>query len=101
MNGFALDVAHLFAGGLVLVSFMMMYQDRLPALINVFSLHAVVLAASVVWQAYIQGEPSLYITAAIALGVKGVAIPTALQRMIVRLGIHREIENVIGIGVTM
>jgi len=36
MNGFTFDIAHLFAGGLVLVSFMMIYQDRLPALINVF-----------------------------------------------------------------
>ena len=32
----ALDVAHLFAGGLVLVSFMLLYQDRMTALINIF-----------------------------------------------------------------
>ena len=101
MNGIAFDIAHLFAGGLVLVSFMMIYQDRLPALINVFSLHAVVLTASVAWQAYVQNEPYLYVTAAIALGFKGIVIPVALHRMIVRLGIHREIETVIGIGLTM
>jgi hydrogenase-4 component E len=101
MDGFVFDVAHLLAGSLVLVSFMMLYQDRLPALINLFALHAIVLSASVAWQAYIQNEPSLYITALIALGFKGVIIPVALHRMIVRLGIHREIETVIGIGVTM
>lgn len=101
MNGFAFDVAHLFAGSLVLVSFMMLYQDRLSALINVFSLHAVVLTASVAWQAYIQNEPYLYVTAAIALVFKGIIIPLALHRMIIQLGIHREIETVIGIGVTM
>jgi len=70
MNGFTFDIAHLFAGGLVLVSFMMIYQDRLPALINVFSLQAVVLAISVAWQAYVQSEPYLYVTAAIALDSK-------------------------------
>ena len=32
MRGFVFDVAHLLAGGLVLVSFMQLYQDRLSAL---------------------------------------------------------------------
>ncbi len=97
----AFDVAHLFAGGLVLVSLMMLYQRRLYALLNVFALHAVVLALSVAWQAYIQHAPHLYITAGIALVFKAIVIPVALHRMIVRLGIHREIETVGGIGPTM
>jgi hydrogenase-4 component E len=101
MQGLAFDIAHLLAGGLVLVSLMMLYQDRLPALINVFALHAILLAASVTWQANIQHEPYLYVTAMIALGFKGFVIPIALRRMIVRLGIHREIETVVGIGPTM
>jgi hydrogenase-4 component E len=101
MHGLAFDIAHLLAGGLVLVSLMMLYQDRLPALINVFALHAILLAASVTWQANIQHEPYLYVTAVIALGFKGFVIPIALRRMIVRLGIHREIETVVGIGPTM
>ena len=101
MHGLAFDIAHLLAGGLVLVSLMMLYQDRLPALINVFALHAILLAASVTWQANIQHEPYLYVTAMIALGFKGFVIPMALRRMIVRLGIHREIETVVGIGPAM
>ena len=71
-HGFAFDVAHMLAGGLVLVSFAMLYQDRLYALINVLALHAFVLAPSVAWQAYIQDAPHLYITAAIALGFKAI-----------------------------
>jgi hydrogenase-4 component E len=59
------------------------------------------LAASVAWQAFVQNEPQLYITAFIALGFKGIVIPTALHRIIVRLGIHREIEPVVGMGPTM
>jgi hydrogenase-4 component E len=101
MSGLAFDIAHLLAGGLVLVSFMMLYQDRLPALINVFALHAVLLAASVTWQAQIQNEPYLYVTAIIAAVFKGLIIPITLRRMIVQLGIHREIETVVGIGPTM
>jgi hydrogenase-4 component E len=101
MDGFVLDVAHLLAGSLVLVSLTMLYQRRLYALLNVFALHAFVLALSVAWQAYIQAAPHLYITAAIALIFKAIVIPVALHRMIVQLGIHREVEIVVGVGPTM
>ncbi len=101
MSGLIFDVAHLLAGGLVLVSFMMIYEDRLYGLLNVFALHAVVLSASVAWQAYTQGAPHLYITAAIALLFKAMIIPYALHRMIVRLGVHREVEVTVGIAPTM
>jgi hydrogenase-4 component E len=101
MTPLALDVAHLFAGGLVVVSFMLLYQDRMTAVINIFALHALVVSLSVAWQAAIQNAPHLYITAAIALGVKAVVIPFALRRIVTRLGIHRTIEPVVGTGLTM
>lgn len=101
MDAIGLDVAHLFAGSLVLVSFMLLYQDRLTGLINTFALHALVVSLSVAWQASIQHAPHLYITAAIALIVKAIVIPTVLHRIIVRLEIHRTIEPVVGIGLTM
>ena len=101
MRGLVFDVAHMLAGSLVLVSFIQLYQDRLYALLNIFALHAFVLALSVAWQAYVQGAPHLYITALIALGFKAILIPIVLHRIIVRLGIHREIETVGGVGFTM
>jgi hydrogenase-4 component E len=99
MTGLAFDVSHLLAGALVLVSFMLLYQTRLFALLNVFALQAVVLALSVAWQAYVQDAIHLYVTAAIAFAFKAVIIPVALHRIISRLGIHRDVEN--GIGPTM
>lgn len=101
MNGLTFDIAHLLAGGLVLISFLMLYQDRLFALINVFALHAIVLALSVAWQAYIQDAHHLYVTAVIALVFKAIIIPVGLHRIIQRLGIHRDIETAVGIGPTM
>jgi hydrogenase-4 component E len=101
MDGLSFDVAHLLAGGLVLMSFVLLYQDRMLALLNVFALHAVVLALSVAWQAYIQAAPHLFVTAAIALLFKGIVIPTALRRIVHRLGIHRQIETVGGVAITM
>ena len=95
------DISHLFAGGLVLVSFMLLYQDRLYALVNVYALHAAVLAFAVAWQASVQAAPHLYVTAAIALVLKAIIIPVALHRIIKQLGIHRQIETVVGVGPTM
>ena len=101
MENLSFDIAHLFAGGLVLVSFMLLYQDRMTGLINIFTLHAIVLSLSVAWQAYTQRAPHLYLTAAIAVLFKAVIIPLSLQRIMVRLRIHRDIEVVGGVGVTM
>jgi hydrogenase-4 component E len=101
MQRFALDAAHLLAGGLVLLSFMLLYQDRMFGLLNVFALHAVVLSLSVAWQAYIQHAPHLYITAVIALVLKAIVIPVALHRVVIKLGIHRAVETVVGIVPTM
>ena len=101
MDRLAFDIVHLLSGGLVLVSFMMIYQDRLHALLNVLALHSLVLALSVAWQAYIQDAPHLYVTAGIALVFKALVIPTALHRIVRRLGIHREVEQVVGVVPTM
>ncbi len=101
MRGLTFDVAHLLAGSLVLVSFIQLYQDRLYALLNMFALHALVLACSVAWQAHVQEAPHLYITAGIALAFKAIVIPVALHRIVRALGIHREIETAVGIGMTM
>ena len=101
MTSLSFDIAHLLAGGLVLVSFLLLYQDRMYALLNVYALHAFVLALSVAWQAAVQNAPHLFITATIALVFKAIIIPTALHRIVARLGIHRQIEAVVGIGPTM
>jgi len=95
------DIAHLLAGGLVLTSLLLLYQDRMFALLRFFAGHAVVLSLAVAWQANIQGHPALYITALIALAFKGVVIPWALYRIVLRLGIHRELDTVVGVGLTM
>ncbi len=101
MRGLAFDVSHLLAGGLVLVSFLLLYQNRLYALLNTFALQAVVLSLSVAWQAYVQDANHLYVTAVIAFAFKAIIIPIALHRIIIQLGIDRDVENVVGVGPTM
>lgn len=101
MELLTIDIAHVLAGALVLTSFMLLYQDRLSGLINIYTLHAAILSLSVAWQAYYQHAPHLYVTAGIAVIFKALIIPFSLRRIVRRLRIHRTVEVVGGVGVTM
>jgi hydrogenase-4 component E len=101
MPSIGFDIAHLLAGSMLVLSFVLLYQDRITAMLNVFALQAVALTASVAWQSVIQDAPHLLVTAGVALVIKGIVIPTALHRMVRRLGIHREIEEVVSAGPNM
>lgn len=101
MTGLAYDVAHLLAGTTLLMSFALLYQRRLSAVVKVFAIQGLVIALAAAWQAHVQSAPHLYLTAAIAFGLKTVVIPVALNRIIRRLGIHRTIETALGIAPTM
>ncbi|MGD9539493.1 hydrogenase-4 component E [Methylocystis sp.] len=101
MELLTIDIAHVLAGALVLTSFMLLYQDRLSGLINIYTLHAGILSLSVAWQAYYQDAPHLYVTAAIAAIFKALIIPFSLRRIIERLGVHRTVEVIGGVGITM
>jgi len=101
MNDLIPDVTYVLAGSMVVTSFVLLYQTRLSSMLDIFALQSIMLACSVAWQAYAQDASQLYITAAIALVVKGVLIPGVLRRIMEKLGIHREIEPVVGIGLTM
>ena len=100
-QGLAYDVAHLLGASVLLLSFALLFQRRLFGVLKAFALQAVALALLAAWQAYAQAAPHLYITAGIALLFKAIVIPYALHRIVDKLGIHRTVEIVIGIGPTM
>ena len=95
------DIAHLLAGLMLVTSFFLLYQRRVLALINVFAAHAVLLSLAVAFAAWVQDRHELYITALIAFALKGLVIPVALRRIVRELGIHREIEQVVQVAMTM
>ncbi len=101
MRDLGFDTAHFLAGAILVISFMLLYQDRMFGMLKVFTMQALALAAAVAWQAYMQDAPHLYVTAGIALVMKAGIIPWALHRMVLKLGIHRDIEKVVGVGMTM
>jgi hydrogenase-4 component E len=101
MRALDFDIAHLLAGGMLVLSFLLLYQDRITATLNVFALQAITLSLAVAWQAHVQNAAHLIVTALVALIIKGFVVPTALHRIVRRLNIHREIEQVISGGPTM
>jgi hydrogenase-4 component E len=95
------DMAHLLGGAMLVLSFALLYQRRVTAVINIYALQGIVLAIAATWQGFIQDAPHLYLTALLAFVGKAVIIPVALHRIIRRLEIHREIETALGIFPSM
>ena len=97
----AYEISHLLAGAMLVTSFALLYQQRIAAVLNAFAVQSVTLALAVAWAAWSDNRPDLFITALIALTLKGIVIPLALRRTVERLGIHREVEKVVGVGVAL
>ena len=92
------DVAHLLGGGMLLLSFMLLYQRRVAAVVSVLAAQGAVLALAAAWQGFVQGAPQLYLTALIAAVAKAGLIPLALRWMIRRLALARGVDAALGIG---
>lgn len=97
----AYEISHLLAGAMLVTSFALLYQQRVAAVLNAFAVQSITLALAVAWAAWSDHRPDLFITALIALTLKGIIIPVALRRTVERLGIHREVEKVVGVGVAL
>jgi hydrogenase-4 component E len=95
------DVAHLLGGAVLLLSFTLLSQRRLPALINIYAAQAAMLACAAFWQGWVQHAPQLYVTGLITFAAKGVIIPMALHRIVVRLNLTWKVETALGIFPSM
>jgi len=101
MRDIGFDTGHFLAGTVLVISFMLLYQDRIFGMLKIFALQALALAAAVAWQAHTQNAPHLFVTAWLAFVMKAMIIPWTLHRMVLKLGIQRDIEKVVGVGMTM
>jgi len=97
----AYDTAHLLDTAVLMLSFALLYQRRLFAVLTIYAWQALFLAAAAAWQAYAQDAPKLYFTAGIALVFKAIIIPLLLHRIIIALDIHRTIETALGVAATL
>lgn len=95
------DVVHLLGGGMLLLSFMLLYQRRVTAVINALAVQGAILAAAAGWQGHIQDAPQLYLTALVAFAAKAVLIPLALRVLLRRLAMDRTVDTAMGVGPSM
>jgi len=95
------DIAHLLGGAILVLSFALLAQRRLAAVINLFAVQSAILAAAAAWQGHVHSDAELFLTAAITFAAKAVIVPLALQRIVRRFNIHRSVETAVGIGVSM
>jgi len=97
----AAQFIHLFAALVLLLSFAMLAQRRIRALIVLFALQGAALVCSTAIVAHVQQQPHLYASAALTLGLKVVLLPWVLGRLLQRLGLRWDIEAGLNIPVTM
>ncbi|MBM3548883.1 MAG: hydrogenase-4 component E [Alphaproteobacteria bacterium] len=97
----AYDLSHLTSAMVLLTGFVVLYQRRVLGVFRALAAQSIAVAVTAAWQAYTQEAPHLYLTAAIAFLLKGVAAPVALNWIVRRLDIHRTVETAFGVSGTM
>ncbi len=101
LAAFDYDVAHLASALVLLAAFGLLYQRRLPGMINLLALQSTALGTAAAWQAWVQDATQLYTTAIIVFTLKAGAVPLGLHWLIRRLHTTRTVETALGIGPTM
>ena len=94
-------LAHLLGGTALVLSFGLLCQRRIGALIATYACQGAVLAAAAAWQGHVQGSGLLYLTAAITALASAVLIPRALRRTARRLDPAGAQDGALGVFAAM
>jgi len=98
---FYAQLINLFAAILLLLAFAMLSQRRVLSLINLFAAQGLVLAMSTATVAFGTHQTHLYWSAGLTFALKVVLLPWILHRLIRRLDVRWEFEQLINIPTTM
>jgi hydrogenase-4 component E len=93
------SLAHLMGGIILLCAFSLLSQRRLAAMITLYQVQALTLAAAAFWQGYAQSEVNLYLTGIITLALKG--LPVALREIVLRFNLVRAVETAMPMALSM
>ncbi|MCI0654237.1 MAG: formate hydrogenlyase [Methylococcaceae bacterium] len=80
------------AAMIVFTGFVMLAQGKVITLINTFALQGLLLALITVVVAKVLGYRHLYISAGLTLALKAVLIPWLLRYLVIRMGLHRQVD---------
>ncbi len=95
------QLINLFAAILLLLSFAMLAQRRVLSLIDLFAAQGLALATSTAIVAYATSQPHLYGSAGLTLVLKVIVLPWLLHRLIRKLDVKWDVEQLINIPTTM
>lgn len=98
---FLKQLTSLAAALFLLTAFAILAQRHMRALLGWFAIQGILLAATSALVAFAAASPELYISALLALLLKGFLMPWLLWRIVVRLGVNREVEPLINIFPTL
>lgn len=91
------EVAHLLGGMALALSFALLYQRRVGAMIHVYALQGMVLGLEAAWQALLRPAAILWLVALITITAKSVALPHLLRRAVRPLRVDDPVERAIGV----
>jgi hydrogenase-4 component E len=80
------------AAMIVFTAFVMLAQGKVITLINSFALQGLLLALITVVVAKVLGYRHLYISAGLTFALKAIMIPWLLRYLVVRMGLHRQVD---------
>jgi hydrogenase-4 component E len=95
------QLINVLAALMLLLAFAMLSQRRILSLIELFAWQGVVLSLSSFIVAYTTGQGHLYLSGALTMVLKVIALPWILYRLIHRLNIRWDVETLINIPTTM
>ncbi len=95
------NILVLCAAGMLVSAFLMVGQRALLTTVRLYGAQSWLLGIVAVTMGLAEQRPQLYITAALTIGLKGVAIPWFLVRVIDRIGIRREIEPFLNVPASL
>jgi hydrogenase-4 component E len=98
---FDLQLLNTFAALLLLCSFSMLSQRRVVTMVNLLALQGLLLGLATLLLAWRTGQPHLYVSGALTLGLKALFLPWLLHRLIRRLGVYWDSEPLLNISGTM
>jgi hydrogenase-4 component E len=95
------QLINLMAALMLLIGFAMLTQRRILRLIHLFALQGLVLSVNTFIVAVTIGQTHLIFSALLTLGLKVIALPWILHRLIDRLNIRWDVETLINIPTSM
>jgi hydrogenase-4 component E len=94
-------LTHLMGGIMLLCAFSLLSQRRLSAMITLYQVQALTLAAAAFWQGFAQSDTELYLTGLITLAIKGLLLPMGLRQIVQRFNLVRSVETALPVGLSM